>query len=311
MFGQLKNSHQATLDRLVSQGTDGRSPAELFALVSDDFWLWCFTEGYRTDERLRALLPGFPPEDVQCRFTGAAGDQTMREAFAFYALVKSLERQHGRHPLQSVLEFGCGWGRVIRLFTRDIEPDRLWGVDCMSAAIDICRETNPFNRFELIDPFPPATLPSDTFDLVYAYSVFSHLSEPAHLAWLAEFRRILKPDGLLIVTTRPREFILTCAQMREVSEQPTWAAGTAMSFKNTAKALALYDQGEFLFEPTGGGDVLDASFFGETCIPQRYVVDNWTRFFEVVGYLDDRQLCLQNVIVARKTCDGSSNPRLL
>ena len=51
----------------------------------------------------------------------------------------------------------------------------------------------------------------------------------------------------------------------------------------------------------GGGDVLDDSFFGETCIPRQYVVQNWTRLFEFVGYVDDRSLCQQNVIVARKT----------
>jgi SAM-dependent methyltransferase len=299
MFG-LKKSHQATLDRLMRGGSAGLPLAKLFGHVSDDFWLWCFTEGYRRDERLRAVLPAFPPVEVQCRFTGAAGDDTMREAFQFYSLVKSLLAQHERRTLNAILEFGCGWGRIIRLFTRDVDPPGLWGIDCMSSAIDTCRETNPLARFELTDPFPPTILPANTFDLVYAYSVFSHLSEEAHLAWLGELNRVLKPEGLLIVTTRPREFIFTCAATRETSKLPSWAAGTAMSFKETEAALARYDRGEFLFEPTGGGDVLDASFFGETCIPQQYVVDHWSRIFEFVGYLDDRRLCLQNVIVVRK-----------
>jgi SAM-dependent methyltransferase len=301
MFRFLNRSHPSTLHRLLSKAPPGRALHELFAGSSDEFWLWCFTEGYRSDVRLRELLPRFPPPEVQCRFAGAAGDETMRDAFGFYTLVKSLIQQHGRRPLTTVLDFGCGWSRITRLFARDVKPQQLWGIDCLPAAIDICKETNASARFELIAPFPPTSLPDDSFDLVYAFSVFSHLSEPAHLAWLAEFRRVLKPDGLLIVTTRPREFILTCAEARQAEgEQPSWAAGTVLSFKDTEAALARYDRGEFLFNPTGGGDVLDASFFGETCIPQQYVVEHWSRYFEFVGYLDDRRLCLQNVIVVRK-----------
>jgi SAM-dependent methyltransferase len=298
-----EQSHQATLDRLLGETAD-RSIPKLFGHASDEFWLWCFTEGYRTDPRLQSLLPAFPAVDIQERFTGAAGDQTMREAFAFYVLVKDFQERFGRRPLNTIVDFGCGWGRITRLFTREVETQQLWGIDCMSSAIDICRSTNTHSRFELVAPLPPTTLAPEAFDLIYAYSVFSHLSEAAHLAWLEEFRRVLKPGGLLVVTTRPREFILHCAAMREAlrhqGEQPSWTAGTNMSFKNTAAALAQYDRGEFLFEPTGGGDVLDASFFGEACIPRRYVEQRWTRQFELVGYVDDRERCLQNVIAARK-----------
>lgn len=301
MFGILKNPNQAKLDSILSVRDTGRTPRALFGAVDDDFWLWCCTEGYRSEGRLREILPSFPPDEVQYRFAGAAGDDTMRDAFSIYKLLKSLADQHLRSPLDCVLEFGCGWGRIIRLFTRDVEPQKLWGIDCLPVAIDTCKQTNPYARFELVDPFPPTRLPSDAVDLVYAYSVFSHLSEAAHLAWLSEFKRVLRPGGLVVATTRPRDFILTCERLRKAGEQRAWAQGTVLAFQDTAGALARYDRGEYLFQPMGGGDVLDASFFGETCIPRQYVVQNWTRLFEFVGYVDDRSLCQQNVIVARKT----------
>jgi ubiquinone/menaquinone biosynthesis C-methylase UbiE len=300
MSSLFRSSHAATLDRLLNGVSTVHSLKQLFGRASDEFWLWAFTEGYRTDERLRQILPAFPPEEVQLRFTGAAGDQTMQEAFGVYSLVRSLTAQHLGRPLESVLEFGCGWGRVIRLFLRDVEPERLQGIDCMPAAIEICKATNPYCQFTLIDPFPPTALPDASFDLVYLYSVFSHLSEDAHLKWLAEFHRILKPGGLVVATTRPRDFILYCAEQRAQRQNAAWAQGTVQAFKDTKDALARYDRGEFLYEPLGGGDVLDASFFGETCIPQAYVRQHWTRLFEFVGYLDDRRYSLQNVIVVRK-----------
>ena len=79
-----------------------------------------------------------------------------------------------------------------------------------------------------------------------------------------------------------------------------WARGTVSAFQDTADALDRHDRGEFLYEPAGGGDVLDASFSGETCIPKQYVAAHWSPLFDVVSYVDDRQRCLQNVALARK-----------
>jgi SAM-dependent methyltransferase len=293
------SAHVATLDRLLAGGSS-QSLKQIFQDVSDEFWLWAFTEGYRTDARLRALLPEFPPEDVQYRFTGAAGDQTLREAFDFYCLVRRLVHDHRREPLTTALEFGCGWGRIIRLFLRDVDGENLWGVDCMPQAIDICQDTNRSARFQRIEPFPPSGLPANTFDLVYAYSVFSHLSEEAHDRWLQEFREILRPGGLLVLTTRPREFILMCAELRSRQEARDWAQGAVLAFRDTESALQRFDRGEFMFEPLGGGDVLDKSFYGETCIPRSYVERHWTRYFEFVDFIDDRSRFLQNVAVVRR-----------
>ncbi len=294
-------THRATLDRLLAARRDGHSLRQIFGAGSDDFWLWCFTNGYREDERLRSLLPSFPPDEIQYNFAGAAGDDTMRDAFSIYCLIRMLTTQHAPRAPETIMEFGSGWGRIIRYFLRDVEPDRLWGLDCMPEAIAICKDTNPYCRFQLVDPFPPTSVPSESFDLIYSYSVFSHLSEEAHSAWLGEFKRLLKPGGLLIATTRGREFILQCAKARAAGERRAWAQGTVLSFKDTNDALARFDRGEYLYEAIGGGGVLDASFFGETCIPMQYVLDHWTRLFEFVGYIDDRSVCQQNVVIVRKT----------
>jgi cyclopropane fatty-acyl-phospholipid synthase-like methyltransferase len=101
-----------------------------------------------------------------------------------------------------VLDFGCGWGRVTRYFDRVLD---LWGVDVQEKAIAACRETIPFARFKQVEPLGPAPFADDAFDLVYAFSVFTHLSEQSHRIWLDELRRVLKPDGLLIVTTQEGE----------------------------------------------------------------------------------------------------------
>lgn len=296
----LLGDHRDTLDTVLREFTGQRSLRQLFGATSDEFWRWCFTQGYRREERLRTLLPTLPPESVQLRFSGVAGDDAMNDAYGFYVLVRSLFRQHSTAPMDSVLEFGCGWGRLVRWFLRDIEADRLWGIDCMPEAIEICRATNHMNRFELVDPLPPSNVPSETFDLVYSYSVFSHLSEDAHLAWLTELERVLKPGGLLVATTRPREFIMMCADARASRDDRDWLKGMQRAFPDEEDALSRFDRGEFLYDGVGGGGVLDRSFYGETCIPRQYVIENWSKRYEYIGYVDDRRLCVQNVIIVRR-----------
>jgi ubiquinone/menaquinone biosynthesis C-methylase UbiE len=226
----------------------------------------------------------------------------LREAFSAYTLFKQIVQNHleDSSRLNTVLDFGCGWGRIIRFFLKDIEPSDLWGIDCAAEVIEICKQTNKWCKFELIDPFPPTSFPDGTFDLIYCYSVFSHLSEEAHRKWLVEFRRILRPGGLLIATTWHREFIMRCAELRKQENRPVWLSGQARSFLDTAQVLSDYDSGKYLHSPVGGGGILDPSFFGETCIPKGYVLSHWTKHFKFLDFIDDRNLCSQNVIVVKK-----------
>jgi ubiquinone/menaquinone biosynthesis C-methylase UbiE len=248
-------------------------------------------------------LPGVPDDDVQQRFTGSGGETTLREGWNVYRLVKqAYNRYSPSRPLatpSTVLDFGCGWGRIIRFFLKDIEPGNLFGIDCDSDALELCRRTNRWSSFIVVDALPPAPLPDAHFDLIYAYSVFSHLSEESHDRWLDEFRRILKPGGLLMVSTRPRSFIEKCAWLRTDAgaDAPASHRIAAGAFPDTATALADYDAGAYCFSHRTDED---PPHFGETCIPQRYVIDQWTDRFHLLDFIDDHRLCEQNFVVARR-----------
>src|SRR5581483_10629295 len=73
---------------IVAGRSQNRTPQQIFAGSSDALWFWLHTTGYRKSAVIRALLPGAPAPEVQTRFTGAAGDQTLREGFAAYRLFK-------------------------------------------------------------------------------------------------------------------------------------------------------------------------------------------------------------------------------
>jgi SAM-dependent methyltransferase len=107
--------------------------------------------------------------------------------------------------VQSVLDFGCGCGRVTRYFN-DFAGD-VAGSDVSAPAIAWCRDNLPFARFEENGLAPPLAFDDESFDLVYALSVFTHLTADLQLAWRDELRRVLRPGGRLLITTHGSSYV--------------------------------------------------------------------------------------------------------
>lgn len=264
---------------------DTASLKTCFSHLPDDLWLTLLTKP-------DGFLPLLPSEDTQLRFTGLADINTMKQAFAFYNVIKGTCNKQNK-PLSSmnaILDFGCGWGRITRFFLRDVDPGVMHGSDCIDEMVELCKNTNKWAKFSVNNINPPTNFESSKFDLIYAYSVFSHLSEKSHRAWIEEFHRILQPGGFLIVTTRERDFISNLAK-------PPYSLDMEI---NITEALSNYDQGHYCYFPTGGGFVLDSEFYGEACIPETYVKNNWTDLFKIEAFIVNENGIDQNIIVARK-----------
>src|SRR5690348_2440479 len=118
----------------------GGRPAHdrIFGHLGDDVWFSINTAAYRRHAILRRLLPSLPDARTQADFIGAEGDRALQEAFRSYQLIRHIAGRCGR-PISRqmrILDFGCGWGRMIRFFMRDVPTAQLYGVDVMPLAID-------------------------------------------------------------------------------------------------------------------------------------------------------------------------------
>jgi SAM-dependent methyltransferase len=99
-----------------------------------------------------------------------------------------------------VLDFGCGAGRTLRHFLDEARRGEFWGADIDAASIAwLERSLTPPLHAVRNRPDPPLGLDYGRFDLIWALSVFTHLTDSSH-AWLLELHKLLKPHGLLIAT---------------------------------------------------------------------------------------------------------------
>jgi SAM-dependent methyltransferase len=99
-----------------------------------------------------------------------------------------------------VLDFGCGAGRTLRHFLSEAETGELWGTDIDAASINWLKGAlcPPLQAVRCgVDP--PLGIDHGSFDLAWALSVFTHLTDNS-IPWLLELHRLLKPGGLLIAT---------------------------------------------------------------------------------------------------------------
>src|SRR5262245_41067579 len=140
MFAELRKRlpGQERVRSLLSRLNDVRGfipvvgqPHRVFADVSDEEWLQIMIGSVAGSRARGVRLPGFPPDELQRTFVGSAGEQAIREGFAFYRIVNDYAAQLNR-PLRAssrVLDFGCGWGRILRLFLKDVKSKNLCGID--------------------------------------------------------------------------------------------------------------------------------------------------------------------------------------
>ena len=144
-----------------------------------------------------------PPRRLMVRVAMTAdADWFLRSGRAAYDAIAAhvpLEK------VESVLDFGCGCGRVMRWF--ESFEGAVAGSDVSRPAVDWCRDNLPFASFEVNGLEPPLAFEGASFDLVYALSVFTHLPEELQLAWRDEVLRVLRPGGLFLLTTHGRSYV--------------------------------------------------------------------------------------------------------
>ena len=195
---------------------------------------------------------------------------------AAYDSLTAALRGHGLEPgeLGPVLDFGCGCGRVIRRW-RDAGVE-LHGTDVNPKLVEWCGGHLEFARFGVNELAPPLRYADGAFGLVYAFSVFTHLPAELEAAWLDELRRVLRPGGVLALSTHGAAYLDRLTE----PERMIFRRGLTVVRRGT----------------------IAGSNFCTTFHPEQAVREKLARGFEVMGFLPEgaRGNPVQDLVLLRK-----------
>ena len=222
----------------------------LRGLSLDDFGLVLWSMPSDELPRLSKVLPAMAPVAVQKDWTGSSGADLLVNTVWFPRLLNETMLEYRGVDLRgrSVLDVGCGYGRLVRLMYYYSDPDRISGVDPWPQSLVLC-EGLP-GTFVLVEE-TPQSYPVQPVDIAYAFSVFTHLTERAMHAVLAAVLMAMRPNALFVFTIRPVEY---------------WAAEEAMGLKGTAAMVRDHHERGFANRVHNG-----RTHYGDTSMSLQYV----------------------------------------
>jgi ubiquinone/menaquinone biosynthesis C-methylase UbiE len=120
-----------------------------------------------------------------------------------------------RLPSADILDFGAGIGGSVEYFNKHLPQARLTCLDVSEKSLELGRSRvgvrASFVGFDgKTIPFPDAS-----FDLCFAACVFHHIPHSEHVDLLREFRRVLRPGGLVFVVEHNPWNLLTTRAVRD------------------------------------------------------------------------------------------------
>ena len=138
------------------------------------------------------------PDDREGYFSGF-DEKYWLFGLADYLKVMESAAKYDVQP-NSVLDFGCASGRVLRHFAAQSKIKNVWGSDINRRHIRWLYEHMPMQVRPVFNHcIPSLPIPDASIDIITAFSVFTHI-DTFEIHWLAELSRILSDTGICYLT---------------------------------------------------------------------------------------------------------------
>lgn len=238
-------------------------------------------------KHIREFFPLMTSEEIQRRWTGSHGNALLSQSVAFIRTVMDFYQKQRVQDVDksNLLDFGCGWGRLIRLLYKYIPVTQIYGADAWKISLDVCREHQVRGNFALVNDICKVIPFNVDFDLVISFSVFTHLSPRSGLAALNAIRQRIKNDGILALTVRPVEYWETHKQFID-------------SNISIDKLVQTHNTNGYAFIPHKLPPVDGDITFGDITISLDYVERNWRQWKLVEHTINAEDPC-QRVLFFR------------
>ena len=141
---------------------------------------------------------------------------------------------------KKILDWGCGPGRIIRHLPDIIGNGcKYYGTDYNKRSIDWCIKNLKGMNFYQNSLTAKLPYPDNFFDVIYGISIFTHLSESLHYSWYNEVYRILKPGGIMYLTTQGNNYKvkLTNSELKKYNDNNLIIRGNVKEGHRTYSAF--------------------------------------------------------------------------
>ena len=230
---------------------------------------WLLFRHVDAKDRANGAAANLPPAELRYRVSSSPDAQNFINIGKKCASdIQSAVRRVGYElaEFKRILDFGCGCGRTL-VHLKDLAPGPQFdGTDIDEAAIEWCKRNLRFATFSVGNASPPTEYASDSFDFIYAISVFTHLDEEYQFQWLEELRRIVKLGGVVLLTVDS----------------------------------SLVGEKDFVFQRSYE-DGLFPAWYQNAFHSEKYVRENFGKYFEVMGYLPKGMNEHQDVVLLKKS----------
>jgi SAM-dependent methyltransferase len=280
----------ANLDLTISEyfGQGSNLPAAV--------WAWLNRDGAFSHPILSRFVAPFPSPELMENVSGLVSEREFASHGADFWLALSGLTQKPLTNFGSVLDFGCGCGRLGRMFKG--HPGKIDGCDIDGRHIDWLRQNIPYYAAQVTNPDSVLPYADGKFDLIISISIVTHLSERSQDLLLGELFRTARADGVLLLTIHGER-----AMERAINEPKIWEM-ISVDKGLFEEAKARFDLGEYGFIPQWDQypwcDPTSGKFqYGISFIPRSYIFSHWGKWFHVEKYASGALHDWQDVVVLR------------
>ncbi len=102
---------------------------------------------------------------------------------------------------KKILDYGCGHGRICRYIPKLFSPSKFVVTDVWDEAVNFCAEEFKATPFLITDEKSLSTY-NEKSDVIFAYSVFTHLPPSSFKFYISDISKCLEKDGIFLFTTK-------------------------------------------------------------------------------------------------------------
>ena len=124
----------------------------------------------------------------------------------YHTAAEFIRRLEQSCPAPRILDFACGYGRLLNLLIHKVPPGRIWASEIQPDAVAYAAQSFGVHALQSSER-PEDFEPGQRFDLIWVASLFSHLPPGLFQRWVKRLAELLSPNGIMLFTVHDQALL--------------------------------------------------------------------------------------------------------